>query len=97
MIGGGRQRFNTDYTLENGRGKRVMGGRRDNSRAIYQVYSLGQGYVLPDFRFTRNRGHLADFAAFECVYDTALPDIGITDESNGYLFLVRMKTRELAE
>lgn len=97
MIGGGRQRFNTDYTLENGRGKRVMGGRRDNSRAIYQVYSLGQGYVLPDFSLARDRCNLADFPAFQSIDDATLAHVRIPDESNGYLFLVRMKTRELAE
>jgi hypothetical protein len=52
---------------------------------------------LPDFGLSGNRRDGADLLLFQSVDDTALADIGITNETNRDLLFVRVQDRELPE
>jgi hypothetical protein len=45
---------------------------------------------LPDFGLSRNRGDGTDFLLLDGVDDTGFTDVGVTDETDGNLFLVGM-------
>lgn len=97
MIRGGRKSFDANDTLQNDRCFRIVCRGRNYSGAVNEVDPPRHRDVLPDFSFTRYRGHTADLTAFEGVNNTAFPNVGIADETNGDLLLVRVQLGELTE
>lgn len=97
MFGGCFQVFDSDNSLEHSVGIGIFGGKGYNTRTIDQVDSLHQGNVLPDFRLSWDRGDSADLFLFDRIDDARFTDIGVSDETDRYLLLVRMKDRELTE
>lgn len=47
--------------------------------------------------FTRNRRNGADLLLLEGIDDTTLPDVGVPDQTDRDLLLVRMEDRELSQ
>jgi len=69
----------------------------DNSRAVDQVNTLSQRYILPHFCLSRNRSDLTYYFLHQSVNHRGLSDVGITNESDGNALLVSVKLVKLFE
>lgn len=69
----------------------------DDTRAINEVDTLHESNVLPNFGLSRDRSDFADLLRLDSIDDTALADIGITDEADTNLLLFGHEIGELAE
>lgn len=92
-----REVFHTHDTLEDRVRVRILGGDGDDTGTVNEVDPAHEGDVLPYFGFTRDRSHCAYFFLFECVDDAGFTSVGVADESDRDLFLVRVEHRELTE
>jgi hypothetical protein len=69
----------------------------DDTGAIDEVDTPHKGDVLPDLGLSRDRSGLANGLLLERVDDRRLADVGVTDETDRDLLLVRVEGRELTE
>lgn len=93
----GRQVLHAHDALEDRVRVRVLGRDGDDTGTVNEVDTAHEGDVLPDFGFPRDGSDGADFFLFECVDDAGFTSVGVADEADGNLFLVRVEDRELTE
>ena len=98
MLRGRRERLDADDAFEDGRGLRVAGVRCGyDAGAVDEVYAFRERDVLPDLGLAGDGSDIADLASFEGIDDARLADVGVSDEADGDLLLVRVQLRKLAE
>lgn len=97
MFSGSSEVLHPHNTLEHGVRVRVPGRDGHDTGAVDEVDPAHKGDVLPDLGLSGNGSDGADLLLFEGIDDGGLSDIGVPDETDRDLFLIRVEDRELAE
>lgn len=89
--------FDPHYAFQNFLRFRIPRGGGYDPRTIDEVNSPHQSDVLPDFGLPRNGRRFAHGLLLERVDDGRFSHVGVADEADGDLLLVREEGRELSE
>ena len=97
MIFGLLDVLHSDDTLQDDIGFRVMGVGLHDTGAIDEIDASHQRNVLPDFGLARDGCNGADGFGAKRVDDGGFAGVGVANETDRDLFLIRMKSRELTK